>query len=75
MIPFNFIIIFILLNVGLEANFKPVRQLTVEHTNYIIPAKRLYFVGTVPIFDFQNLQKSGCPDFLEFQPVNIPVFK
>ena len=31
--------------------------------------------GTVPIFDFQNLQKSGRPDFLEFQPVNIPVFK
>ena len=31
--------------------------------------------GTVPIFDFQNLQKSGRPDFLEFQPVNFPVFK
>ena len=33
------------------------------------------YLSTVPIFDFQNLQKSGCPDFLEFYPVNIPVFK
>ena len=33
------------------------------------------YLPTVPIFDFQNLQKSGRPDFLELQPVNIPVFK
>ena len=37
-------------------------------------ADRPDFIGTVPIFDFQNLQKSGHPDFLEFQPVYIPVF-
>ena len=29
---------------------------------------------TVPIFDFQNLQRSERPDFLEFQSVNISVF-
>ena len=40
-----------------------------------IPANRPDFIGTVPIFDFLNLQKSGRPDFQEFQPVNIPVFK
>ena len=33
------------------------------------------YLPTVPIFDFQNLQKSGRPDFQEFLPVNIPVFK
>ena len=33
------------------------------------------YLPTVAIFDFQNLQISGRPDFLEFQPVNIPVFK
>ena len=40
-----------------------------------IPANHPDFIQTVPISDFQNLQKSGCPDFLEFEPVNIPVFK
>ena len=34
-----------------------------------------YFIRAVLIFVFQNLQESGHPDFLEFQPVNIPVFK
>ena len=33
------------------------------------------FIGTVPIFDFQNLQKSGCPNFLKFHLVNIAVLK
>ena len=28
-------------------------------------ANRPDFIRTVPIFDFQNLQKSGRPDFLE----------
>ena len=41
--------------------------------NYI-PANCPDFIGTVPIFDFQNLQKLEHPDFLEFQPVNIQVF-
>ena len=40
-----------------------------------IPANRPDFIGIVPIIDFQNLQKSGRPDFLEFQPLNIPVFQ
>ena len=40
-----------------------------------IPANHPDFIGTVPIFDFQNLQKSGRPDFLEFQPVSIPIFE
>ena len=40
-----------------------------------MPANCPDFVGTVPIFDFQNLQKSGRPDFLEFQPVNILVLR
>ena len=31
-----------------------------------IPANGLDFTGTVPIFDFQNVQKSRRPDFLEF---------
>ena len=39
-----------------------------------ILANRPDFIGIVSIFDFQNLQKSGHPDFLEFQPVYIPVF-
>ena len=30
-------------------------------------ANRPDFIGTVPMFDFQNLQTSGRPDFLEFQ--------
>ena len=33
------------------------------------------FIRTVLIFDLQNLQKSGRPDFPEFQPVTILVFK
>ena len=40
-----------------------------------IPANRPDFIGAVAIFDFQNLQNSGRPGCLEFQPVNIPVFK
>ena len=32
------------------------------------------YLPTVPIFDFQNLQKSGRPDFPEFQPVYIYLF-
>ena len=40
-----------------------------------IPDNRHDFVGTVPIFDLQDLQRSGCPEFLEFQPESIPVFK
>ena len=42
---------------------------------YCIPANRPDFIGAVAIFDFQNLQNSGRPGCLEFQPVNIPVFK
>ena len=33
-----------------------------------MPANRPDFIGTVPIFDLQNLQKSGHPDFQKFQP-------
>ena len=33
---------------------------------HYISANHPDLVGTVPIFDFQNFQKSGCPDFLEF---------
>ena len=36
-----------------------------------IPANHPDFIGTVPIFYFQNLQKSGHSEFLEFQPVTI----
>ena len=32
------------------------------------------YLPTVLIFDFQNLQKSGRPNFQNFQLVNIPVF-
>ena len=42
---------------------------------YIVLANCPDFIMTVPIVDFQNFQESGHPDFLEFQPVNIPVFK
>ena len=40
-----------------------------------IPADQPDFIGTVPIFGFENLQKLGRPDFLKFQTVNIPVFE
>ena len=40
-----------------------------------IPVNHPDFIGMVPILDFQNLKKSGCPDFPEFQPVYIPLFK
>ena len=33
------------------------------------------YLPTVLIFDLQNLRKSGRPDFPEFQPVTILVFK
>ena len=39
-----------------------------------ISANRPNFIRTFPIFDFENLQKSGRPDFLEFEPVNITAF-
>ena len=35
----------------------------------------LAYLLTVLIFDLQNLRKSGRPDFPEFQPVTILVFK
>ena len=37
-----------------------------------IPANHPDFIGTVPIFGFQNVQKSGRFDFVEFQPVSNP---
>ena len=40
-----------------------------------IPANRPDFIAAVPIFDFQNLQKSGRPEFLEFHPLNISIFE
>ena len=40
-----------------------------------ILANRPDFIRTVLIFDLQNLRKSGRPDFPEFQPVTILVFK
>ena len=43
--------------------------------NRSMPANCPDFIRTAPIFDFQNLQKSGHPDFLEFQLVNIPLLK
>ena len=35
---------------------------------YIKPANHPDFIGTVPSFDLQYLQKLGCPDFQELQP-------
>ena len=43
--------------------------------NSSIPANHPNFVRTVLIFDFQNLKKLGHLNFLEYQAVNIPVFK
>ena len=40
-----------------------------------IPTNHPDFIGTVPIFGFQDIQKLGHSDFLELQPANIPVFK
>ena len=40
-----------------------------------VPANHSDCIETVPIFDFQNLQKSGRPDFLRFQPANIAVLE
>ena len=40
-----------------------------------ILANRPDFIRTVLIFDLQNLRKSGGPDFPEFQPITILVFK
>ena len=40
-----------------------------------IPVNCPDFFETVPILGFQDLQKWGRPDFLEFQQVNIPVFE
>ena len=34
--------------------------------NIYVPANRPNFIETVPIFDFQNLQKLGHPNFLKF---------
>ena len=44
-------------------------------TNSYILANCPAFIGEVPIYDFQNLQKSERPNFLEFQLVNISVLK
>ena len=40
-----------------------------NYGNIHVPANHPDFIGRVLTFDFQNLQKSGRPDFLEFQLV------
>ena len=45
----------------------------VQTTWPFIRVKDIAYLPTVPIFDFQNLQKSGRSYFQEFQTVNIPV--
>ena len=40
-----------------------------------VPWDDAAYLPTVLIFDLQNLRKSGCTDFPEFQPVTILAFK
>ena len=47
----------------------------VQINNAYLPTVLIFSGQDFPIFDFKNLQKLGCPNFLEFQPVNIHVFK
>ena len=52
------------LNFASKEGTNPIYQLSIiDDNNYCIPANRPDIIGIVPIFQFQNLKKSGHSDF------------
>ena len=71
----RFVVIRAPFRIQVDSDNRVMRNRPLETDRGGILANRPDFIRTVLSFDLQNLRKSGCPDFPEFQSVTIVVFK